>query len=215
MSHKNLEELLRANGGAVNHLRNSPSGPNPYPVVPPEYTNWRDEQHAWQHAAILFNQSYHMSDLYVSGPDAFKLLEALGTNSFKGFSVNKAKQYAPVNWDGYVIGDVILFYLDKDLFNLVGRPPVLNWVQYHGTTGGYDGKFERDERSAARVNPTARKTYRAIFDEVLKLWQTDGVLGISDPARWETAARFMQEMGLITTAVKPETLYTNQFVETK
>ena len=48
MSHKNLEELLRANGGPVNHLRNSPSGPNPYPVVPPEYTNWRDEQHAWQ-----------------------------------------------------------------------------------------------------------------------------------------------------------------------
>ena len=160
MSHPNLEELLCANGGAVNHLRNSPSGPNPYPVVPPEYTNWRDEQHAWQHAAILFNQSYHMSDLYVSGPDALKLLEKLGINSFKGFTVDKAKQYVPVSWDGYVIGDVILFYLDKDLFNLVGRPPVLNWVQYHGTSGGYDVKFERDERSAARVNPTARKTYR-------------------------------------------------------
>ena len=51
MSHKSLEELLRANGGPVNHLRNSPSGPNPYPVVQSEYTNWRDEQHAWQHAA--------------------------------------------------------------------------------------------------------------------------------------------------------------------
>src|SRR6516162_9291316 len=75
MSHKNLEELLRANGGPVNHLRNSPSGPNPYPVVLPEYTNWRDEQYAWQHAAILFNQSYHMTDMYVSGPDASKLLE--------------------------------------------------------------------------------------------------------------------------------------------
>src|SRR5690349_7590652 len=102
MSHKNLEELLRANGGAVNHLRNSPSGPNPYPVVLPEYTNWRDEQNAWQHAAILFNQSYHMTDMYVSGPDAFKLLEKLGINSFKGFEVNKAKQYVPVSWDGHV-----------------------------------------------------------------------------------------------------------------
>ena len=100
--------------------------------MPPEYTNWRDEQNAWQHAAILFNQSYHMSDLYVSGPDAFKLLEKLAVNSFKGFEVNKAKQYVPVSWDGHVIGDVILFYLDKNLFNLVGRPPVLNWVQYHG-----------------------------------------------------------------------------------
>ena len=78
MSHKSLEELLRANGGPVNHLRNSPSGPNPYPVVQSEYTNWRDEQHAWQHAAILFNQSYHMTDMYVSGADASALLEKLG-----------------------------------------------------------------------------------------------------------------------------------------
>jgi DNA-binding GntR family transcriptional regulator len=89
--HENLEQLLRANGGGQ-PLRNSPSGPNPYPVVPPEYTNWRDEQNAWQHAAILFNQSYHMSDLYVSGPDACKLLEKLAVNSFKGFEVNKAKR---------------------------------------------------------------------------------------------------------------------------
>ncbi|MFZ1466922.1 MAG: ABC transporter substrate-binding protein [Anaerolineae bacterium] len=67
----------------------------------------------------------------------------------------------------------------------------------------------------AGADETARKTNRAIFDEVLKLWQTEGVLGFSDPGRWETAARFMQAMGLITTAVKPETLYTNQFVETR
>ncbi|HEV7715256.1 MAG TPA: hypothetical protein VGO53_06660, partial [Steroidobacteraceae bacterium] len=160
MSRKNLDELLLANGGPVNHLRNSPSGPNPYPVVMPEYTNWRDEQRAWQQTAVLFNQSYHMTDMYVSGPDAFKLLESLGINSFKGFEVNKAKQYVPVTWDGYVVGDVVLCYLDKDLFNLIGRPAVHNWVQYHGETGGYDVKFERDERSAARPNPTARKTYR-------------------------------------------------------
>ena len=67
----------------------------------------------------------------------------------------------------------------------------------------------------AGADETARKTNRAIYDEVLKLWQTDGVLGISDPARWQTAARFMREMGLITTEVKPETLYTNQFVESR
>nr|WP_255682202.1 hypothetical protein [Luteimonas sp. BDR2-5] len=141
-------------------MRNSPSGPNPYPVVPPEYTNWRDEQRAWQNTAVLFNQSYHMTDMYVSGPDAFRLLEKLGINSFKGFTVNRAKQYVPVNWDGQVIGDVVLCYLDKDLFNLIGRPAVHNWVQYHAETGGYDVTCERDERSASRVDPVARKTYR-------------------------------------------------------
>ena len=181
MSYKNLDERLRANGGPVNHLRNSPSGPNPYPVVQAEYTNWRDEQWAWQHAAILFNQSYHMTDMYVSGPDAAKLLEKLGINSFKGFEVDKAKQYVPVSWDGYVIGDVILFYLDKNLFNLVGRPAVHNWVQYHAETGGYNVKCERDERSASRVNPVARKTYRFQIQGPNAMKVMHKVLGAAPP----------------------------------
>ena len=32
---------------------------------------------------MLFNQSYHMADLSVEGPDALKLLSSLGINSFK------------------------------------------------------------------------------------------------------------------------------------
>ena len=62
----------------VDLLRNSPSGPNVYPGVPPEYTNWRDEQQAWQKTCVLFNLSFHMADLYVEGPDATKLLSHLG-----------------------------------------------------------------------------------------------------------------------------------------
>ena len=65
---------------------------------------------------MLFNQSYHMTDMYVEGPDALKLLSALGINSFKGFEADKAKQYVPCNYDGYVIGDVVLFYLGKNCF---------------------------------------------------------------------------------------------------
>ena len=34
----------------------------------------------------------------------------------------------PCTPDGYVIGDVILFYLAENQFNLVGRAPALNWV---------------------------------------------------------------------------------------
>ena len=33
MSHKNLEELLKASGGPVKHLRNSQTGAHVYPVV--------------------------------------------------------------------------------------------------------------------------------------------------------------------------------------
>ena len=160
MSNKSLEDVLQAVGNPVKLLRNSQTGPYVYPVVPPEFSNWRDEQRAWQQTCVLFNQSYHMTDMYVQGPDALKLLSDLGINSFKGFEPDKAKQFVPCNYDGYVIGDVILFYLDKDSFNLVGRPSVHNWVQYNGEIGKYNVKFERDERSVARPGPIVRKAYR-------------------------------------------------------
>lgn len=160
MGHKSLEDLLQSVGSPVKLLRNSQTGPYVYPVVPPEFSNWRDEQRAWQQTCVLYNQSYHMTDMYIEGPDALRLLSDLGVNSFKGFESDRAKQFVPCNYDGYVIGDVILFYLEKDLFNIVGRPAVHNWVQYHGETGRYDVKFERDERSVARPGPIVRKTYR-------------------------------------------------------
>ena len=162
MSQKSLEDVLQAVGSPVKLLRESPIGPHVYPVVPLEYTNWRDEQRAWRETCILFNQSYHMTDMYVEGPDAPKLLERLGVNSFKNFGPDKAKQYVPCNDDGFVIGDVILFHLEQNRFNLVGRPPVHNWVQYHAETGKYDVTLDRDERTAARTGPNAgiRKVYR-------------------------------------------------------
>ena len=99
-----------------------------------------------------------MTDMYIKGPDAIKLLSATGVNSFATFEVDKAKQFVACNANGYVIGDAILFYLDKDLFSLVGRPSAHNWVQYHCETGDYNVTVERDERAA--VNPTGRRVYR-------------------------------------------------------
>ena len=157
---KSLEDLLRETGNAVTLLRNSQTGPYVYPVVPSEFSNWRDEQIAWQETCVLYNQSYHMTDMYVRGPDALSLLSELGVNSFRGFEPDRAKQFVACNYDGYVIGDVILFWLEQDLFNLVGRPSVHNWVQYHADAGRYNVKLERDERSVARSGPIVRKAYR-------------------------------------------------------
>jgi glycine cleavage system aminomethyltransferase T len=158
MSSKSLEDALQAARSPVDHVRNSQIGPYVYPKVPGEFTNWRDEQHAWRDTSALFDQSHHMTDLYVKGPDALRLLSDLAINSFENFAVDKAKQFVAVNPDGYVIGDAILFYLDENELSLVGRPSAHNWVQYHGETGDYDVTFERDERSA--VNPAGRKLYR-------------------------------------------------------
>jgi len=158
MSQKSLEELLQIVSSPVELLRNSQIGPYAFPVVPAEFTNWRDEQRSWRESCALFDQSHHMTDLYIEGPDAIKLLSDLAINTFQNFSVNKAKQFVACNQGGYVIGDAILFYLDENKLSLVGRPPAINWVQFHCETGGYDVSAERDERSA--VNQGTRKVYR-------------------------------------------------------
>jgi glycine cleavage system aminomethyltransferase T len=158
MSATNLEQLLHTVNSPVEMLRNSQIGPYAFPVVRHEFTNWRDEQRSWRDSCALFDQSHHMTDLYVEGADALPLLSSLGVNTFKGFKVNQAKQFIACNHDGYVIGDAILFYLDENRLSLVGRPPVANWVEYNAQLGKLDVRTERDERSA--VNQGRRKTYR-------------------------------------------------------
>ena len=120
MSQQSLEDVLQSAGSPVQLLRNSQIGPYAFPVVPSEFTNWRDEQRSWRETCALFDQSHHMTDLYLEGPDALKLLSDLGVNSFKNFKVNQAKQFVACNHDGYVIGDAILFYLADNRLSLVG-----------------------------------------------------------------------------------------------
>jgi glycine cleavage system aminomethyltransferase T len=131
MGQHNLEEVLASVASPVELLRNAQVGPNVYPGVPAEYSNWRDEQRAWQETCVLFNQSFHMAELMVEGPGAQDLLSHLAVNSFAGFAPGKAKQFVPCTPYGHVIGDVILFGLEGGRFNLVGRAPALNWVMYH------------------------------------------------------------------------------------
>ncbi len=156
---ESLETMLAGTGDIVDLLRNQQVGPNVYPGVPAEYSNWRNEQWAWQHTAVLYNQSYHMVDLEVRGPDAFAMLEYLAINSFKGFVPDKAKQFVPCTPAGHVIGDVILFYLEEQRFNLVGRAPSIEWVEFHAASGKWNVEVERDERWAMRTDGK-RKNYR-------------------------------------------------------
>jgi syringate O-demethylase len=100
-----------------------------------------------------------MADLAVEGPDARELLSRLAVNSFDGFAVDQAKHFVPCTPDGHVIGDVILFALAENRFNLVGRASALNWITYHAETGGYDVNVELDQRTALRTDGR-RRSYR-------------------------------------------------------
>jgi vanillate/3-O-methylgallate O-demethylase len=162
MSYKNLEEKLKAVGNPATMLRNSQIGAYVYPVVPTEYTNWRDEQRAWRETCVLFDQSHHMVDIYVEGPDAIRMLSDLAINSFAKFPVDRAKQFVPCSYDGFVIGDGILFHLEQNKLVFVGRAPSANWIQFHAETGDYDVRIEKDDRSPGnpRGKAVVRKSYR-------------------------------------------------------
>lgn len=161
MKAKSLEELLQTVENPVKMLRNSQIGAYVYPVVPYEYSNWRDEQCAWRETAVLFDQSHHMVNTYVEGRDALRMFSHLATNSFANFPVNRAKHFAPCSYDGYVIGDGILFHLEENRLVYVGRAPAASWIEFHAQTGGYDVNVETDDRSPS--NPKGKAVLRTCY----------------------------------------------------
>ena len=162
MKPQSLESLLQSAGDPVAMLRDSQIGAYVYPVVPTEFSNWRSEQRAWRETAVLFDQCHHMAEITLRGPDALKLCSYTTINSFNNFTPGKAKQMVPTSHDGYVIGDGILFYLDRDELLFVGRAPAVNWLQFHAETGGFRVDVIRDDRSPSHPDGKAvsRRHYR-------------------------------------------------------
>ncbi|MBW8637459.1 aminomethyl transferase family protein [Hoeflea sp. WL0058] len=161
MTVSSLEDVLRESGNTVNHLRNSKIGMYVYPVVAPEFSNWRDEQRAWRDTAVLFDQTHHMDELIVEGPDAAAFLEHVGINSFANFDLNRAKHFVPVTPAGHVIGDMIIFREREDKFVLVGRAPTANWVKFQAAIGNWKVRLIHDPRSDSR--PDGKAIYRTHY----------------------------------------------------
>lgn len=154
----NLDEKLRAAGDVVAMMREAQTGRYAFPIQS-EFTNWIEEMRAWRESVALMDQSFHMTDLYVSGRDTIRLLSDLAVNSFAGFGRNKAKQIVCTGHDGYLIGDAIVFGLEDDAVNIVGRPILPNWIEFNARTGGYDVEVIRDQRSLDDPDKP-RLTYR-------------------------------------------------------
>lgn len=154
MSYKTLSSLeskLSQFKSPVEMLRNSNTPGYAFPF-PAEYTNWREEQIAWKKSVVLFDQSFHMTDFYFEGPDVKRLMSDIGVNSMVNFGKNRAKQLVACNYDGFVIGDAILFGHSNENFSVVGRPSVPNWAAFHAENGDYDVKVTRDFRSFENSN---------------------------------------------------------------
>ncbi len=170
---ESLEAAIARAGNPVEFLRNAQARPHTFPVRP-EFSNWRSEQTSWRETCALLDQSHHMTDLFLRGPDALPLLTRLGVNSFASFAPGRAKQYIAVNPDGFIIGDAILFHLPDGSFDLVGHPMVLDWVEFHAVSDSLDVDLERDENSIVRTDHPPKQyrfelqgpTAAAIVEEV-------------------------------------------------
>ena len=134
----------------VDMLRSSRTGIYVYPVVAPEFHNWRDEQRAWRDSAVLFDQTHHMDELTVEGPQAEAFLAHTGINAFSNFELNRAKHFVPVTPAGHVIGDMIIFRERADKFILVGRSPTANWLRFQAAYGNWNVRLDYDPRSDSR-----------------------------------------------------------------
>ncbi|MER7433491.1 aminomethyl transferase family protein [Pseudonocardia alni] len=155
MTFESLAAALARVGNPVELLRNTAARAHTFPVAP-EFSNWRSEQRAWAESCALLDQSHHMTDLFLEGPDALRLLSDLAVNTFANFGVNRAKQFVAVNPSGQLIGDAILFHLEEELFDLVGHPMVIDWVLFHLERGDYEVTAERDDNSAVRTDGPPR-----------------------------------------------------------
>ena len=157
MSVPTLQDKIDEIGDPLAMLRNANSGPYQFPIKA-EFTNWRDEQEAWRQGAVLFDQSFHMTDLYIEGPDTRRLCEFLAVNSMANWRRDIAKQFVHCTEDGFIVGDAIIFILEEEKVNIVNKPMNANWVMYHAEKLGFDVEFDLDSR--ALDNKGRRKGYR-------------------------------------------------------
>lgn len=179
-SYKSLQDVVDANSDLVSYFFNETLSPHAsarhgLSPVPIEVTNWRDEQRAWREAVLLVDQSHHMPEMFLKGPDALRLLSDTGVNSFANFPPLRAKQFVACGYDGHVIGECVLQHIEQGTYELISGMFVQEWLRYRAETGGYDVDITLDPATA--WNPGKRTFYRyqldgpfaqSVFDEAVE-----------------------------------------------
>jgi len=169
--YRNLEQALQAYGNPVSLLRSSPIGTYVFPVVAPEYSNWISEQRAWMNSVALLNLSYHMTHLYLKGPDALKFLKRVGCNKWGTFPKGRGKQIVLAGHDGFIITDNICFHTSDDTYRITGSPVGIDWIEFNATTSGFSIEVDRDDNLFARKGEPRLYVYQIQGPRALDLMQ--------------------------------------------
>ncbi len=75
-----------------------------------------------------------------------------------------------------------------------------------------EAAFEITRKVIPEMDEATAKLQRAVLQECLNYWQGEK-LGESRPEDWEESVAFLKKIKLVTTDVKPTTLYTNKFIK--
>ena len=175
---RSLEDKINASGGALSMLRSSNDSTVIFPGIPPEFTNWRDEQRAWHHSVVLFEQSFHMTELHIRGADALAFVSQFATNDLSNLTPLRAKQLIMVDPSGHLVSDAIIFCESSDFLRIVGPPTASNWLQFNSESSDMAIEVTRNEnmiiprerRDVFRFQlqgPNALDLMRAVVDDGL------------------------------------------------
>ncbi|MFI8594445.1 aminomethyl transferase family protein [Microbacterium sp. NPDC078428] len=174
-SEESLAEAIARSGSAVELLRNQNWPAFTFPVAP-EFTNWRDEQRAWNTTVALMDQSHHMTQLFLGGADLLPLLASISPNTFSTFRPGVAKQLICVNAEGYLIGDGILFYNEDapEGLVLIGHHLLIDWVRFNvekAQAAGKDVHHRLEANSHMRQGPPTFYRYELQGPEADKVME--------------------------------------------
>ncbi len=115
--------------------------------------------------------------------------------------------YTQLVSNGLITNDTTIAQ-DPDLVQRV----VTAFVQgIEATLADPDAAFAITRQHIPEMDDQAAVLQRAVLEECLNYWSAD-VLGYNDPAAWEASVTLLQDLGLFTGDLAPETLYTNAFV---
>lgn len=161
-------------------------------------------------------------DLQVIGYTQFASLTENRVDAVVSYALNEPVQ---LRQSGY---DINILYLDE-YTQLVSNGLITNeqtiaeepelvqrmvtaFVQgIEATLADPDAAFAITRQQIPEMDDQTAILQRAVLEECLNFWRAEP-LGYNDPAAWEASVALLQELGLITTDLAPETLYTNAFV---
>jgi NitT/TauT family transport system substrate-binding protein len=74
-----------------------------------------------------------------------------------------------------------------------------------------DAAFAICREYVAEIDDDSAPLQRAVLDAALTFWEAE-VLGRSDPEGWSASVAFMQQIGMVSSDLDPQAMYSNEFV---